>query len=72
MQVKFDRSKHVFHSDVFAEIIKDTIRFFNGTPVHLLPPPENFIGAGVYALYYIGKSPLYKHLYEAYYNNEDE
>lgn len=64
MQVFFDRSKHVFHSEAFAEIIKDTIRFFNGTPVHQLPPPENFIGAGVYALYYIGKSPLYKHLYE--------
>ena len=64
MQVLFDRSKHVFHSDAFAEIIKDTIRFFNGTPVHQLPPPENFIGAGVYALYYIGKSPLYKHLYD--------
>lgn len=65
MQAIFDRSKHVFRSEVFAEIIKDTIRFFNGTPVHQLPPPENFIGAGVYALYYIGKSPIYKHLYEA-------
>ncbi len=65
MKVKFDRSKHVFRSDAFAEIIKDTIRFFNGTPVHQLPPPENFVGAGVYALYYIGKSPLYKYLYEA-------
>ena len=64
MKVLFDRSKHVFHSEAFAEIIKDTIRFFNGTPVHLLPPPENFNGAGVYALYYIGKSPLYKYLYE--------
>ena len=65
MPAIFDRSKHVFYSDAFAEIIKDTIRFFNGTPVHLLPPPESFAGAGVYALYYIGKSPLYKHLYEA-------
>mgnify|MGYP002626878385 FL=1 len=64
MQIQFDRSKHVFHSDAFAEIIKDTIRFFNGTPVHQLPPPENFIGAGVYALYYIGKNSYYRHLYE--------
>lgn len=63
MQNTFDRSKHVFHSDAFAEIIKDTIRFFNGTPVHFLPPPKNFIGAGVYALYYIGKSPYYEGLY---------
>jgi hypothetical protein len=65
MQTIFDRSKHVYHSDVFAEIIKDTIRFFNGTPVHQLSPPENFIGAGVYALYYIGKNSLYKYLYDA-------
>lgn len=64
MENKFDRSKHVFYSDAFAEIIKDTIRFFNGTPVHHLPPPENFIGTGVYALYYTGRSPLYKPLYE--------
>lgn len=60
----FDRAKHVFHSEAFAEIIKDTIRFFNGTPVHTLPPPENFIGAGVYALYYIGKCEYYKPLYD--------
>lgn len=30
----FDRSKHVYKSKAFEEIIKDTIRFFNGTPVH--------------------------------------
>lgn len=64
MENIFDRSKHVFHSEAFTEIIKDTIRFFNGTPVHRLPPPENFIGAGVYALYYIGKSNLYLPLYQ--------
>lgn len=65
MQVKFDRSKHVFHSDVFAEMIKETIRFFNGMPVHQLLSPENYIGVGVDALYYIGKSKYYKHLYDA-------
>lgn len=43
----FDRSKHVYQSDAFEEIIKDTVRFFNGTPVHKLPPPENFVGTGV-------------------------
>ena len=63
METKFDRSKHVFYSDAFAEIIKDTMRFFNGTPVHHLPPPENFTGTGVYALYYVGKSKYYKPLY---------
>ena len=30
----------------------------------MLPPPENFIGAGVYALYYIGRSPYYTTLYQ--------
>ena len=64
-ETKFDRSKHVFHSPEFEEIVKDTIRFFNGTPVHVLPPPERFAGTGVYALYYIGKSEYYKSLYKA-------
>lgn len=64
MENIFDRSKHVFYSNAFAEIIKDTIRFFNGTPIHKLPPPEKFEGAGVYALYYIGKNKLYLPLYE--------
>lgn len=61
---KFEREKHVFTSEAFDEIIKDTIRFFNGTPVHNLPPPERFLGTGVYAIYYIGKNKLYKQLYE--------
>ncbi len=60
----FEREKHVYHSDYFAEIIKDTIRFFNGTPVYCLPPPAKFEGAGVYALYYIGKSQYYRYLYQ--------
>lgn len=64
MNIIFDRSKHVFHSDAFAEIIKDTIRFFNGTPVQYLPPQEDFSGTGVYALYYIGRSKYYQVLYE--------
>ncbi len=64
MENTFDRSKHVFRSDAFAEIIKDTMRFFNGTPVHKLPPPENFVGTGVYALYYTGKSKYYQPLYD--------
>lgn len=56
----FDRSKHVYKSDAFAELVKDAVRFFNGTPVHTLPPPESFLGTGVYALYYTGRNPLYK------------
>jgi hypothetical protein len=56
----FDRSKHIYKNDAFAELVKDAVRFFNGTPVHELPPPESFLGTGVYALYYIGSSELYK------------
>jgi hypothetical protein len=56
----FDRSKHVYKNDAFAELVKDAVRFFNGTPVHALPPPERFLGTGVYAIYYIGNNPYYK------------
>lgn len=55
----FDRQKHVYRNDAFVELVKDAVRFFNGTPVLSLPPPEMFLGTGVYALYYIGKNPLY-------------
>lgn len=58
-QQPFDRSKHVYRNDDFVELVKDAVRFFNGTPVLTLPPPEKFLGTGVYALYYIGKNPLY-------------
>lgn len=60
----FDRDKHLYKSDDFEEIIKGTIRFFNSTPVHKLPPPEEFTGTGVYALYYIGRNPYYRVLYK--------
>jgi len=56
----FDRSEHVYKNDAFAELVKDAVRFFNGTPVHTLPPPESFLGTGVYAIYYTGKNPAYK------------
>ena len=41
------------------ELVKDAVRFFHGTPVYNLPPPESFKGTGVYAIYYIGNYPLY-------------
>ncbi len=56
----FDRSKHVYLNNAFEELVKDAVRFFNGTPVHVLPSPEKFTGSGVYALYYTGKNLLYK------------
>lgn len=58
--IAFDRKEHVYTNEAFAELVKDAIRFFNGTPVHALPPPANFLGTGVYALYYTGANPLYK------------
>lgn len=60
----FEREKHIFRSHAFDEIIKDTIRFFNGTPVHQLPPPVKFHGVGVYAIYYVGDSKYYEDLYK--------
>jgi len=56
----FERAKHVYKNDAFAELVKDAVRFFNGTPVLELPPQETFLGTGVYALYYVGKYPVYK------------
>lgn len=58
--VKFDRQEHVYKNDEFAEIVKDAVRFFNGTPVHRLPPPSKFPGTGVYALYYTGQEGIYE------------
>lgn len=59
MENKFDRNKHVYRNDDFAEILKDAVRFFHGTPVFPIPPPESFSGAGIYALYYIGTTGIY-------------
>ena len=55
----FDRNKHIYQNDVFVELMKDAVRFFNGTPVYPLPLSEKFRGAGVYALYYTGANPMY-------------
>lgn len=58
-QRPFDRAEHVYRNDAFAELVKDAVRFFNGTPVLPLLPPDSFNGRGVYAIYYIGSNPLY-------------
>ena len=60
MKQVVDRNEHVYKNDAFAELVKDAIRFFNGTPVHTLPPPNSLLGTGVYALYYTGQNPLYQ------------
>ena len=58
----FKREEHIYKSDAFEEIIKDTIRFFNGTPVLSLPIQDKFHGTEVYAIYYIGESEHYKEI----------
>lgn len=55
----FERSKHIYRCDAFSELLKDAVRFFHGTPICKFPPKKKFAGAGVYALYYIGKTGLY-------------
>lgn len=57
----FRRSDHVYHCPpIFGQLMVDAIRFFNGTPVHTLPPPQTFKGAGVYAIYCTAKAGIYQ------------
>lgn len=56
---QFKREEHVYRNKEFSEIIKDAVRFFHGTPVFSLPPPEKFSGAGVYAIYCLAKTGIY-------------
>lgn len=65
MNQAFDRQKHVYRNSAFSELVKDAVRFFNGTPVHQIPLVERFMGAGVYALYYTGTNDHYLRLAEA-------
>lgn len=55
----FDYSRHIFRSPGFQGIVDTAIEFLEGTPVYQLPPPEKFVGSGVYCLYYIGDCDLY-------------
>ena len=58
----FDREEHLFRSPELADLLKNAIRFFNGTPVYELPPTQNFKGSGVYAIYYTGEFELYERI----------
>jgi hypothetical protein len=60
----FVRAEHVYKNDAFTELVKDAIRFFNGTPVHQLPMTDRFSGCGIYALYYTGPNAIYARLAE--------
>lgn len=56
----FDRNDHIYKNDAFDELVKDAVRFFNGTPVVEMPPTVKFSGVGVYALYFIGNTAPYE------------
>ena len=54
-------AQHQFHSPKFQSVVRDAVSFFASTP-DLWLPPERFMGAGVYALYYTGDFALYEPL----------
>lgn len=58
----FDRKLHVFRSKKLVTVVNQATEFFTKTPLHLLPPPERFLGGGVYALYYCGDFEHYAEL----------
>ncbi len=62
---QFDREKHLYSSQDFQEMVNDALRFFSGTPVQPLPPPQPFTGAGVYVIYYTGRLGVYAPLGQA-------
>jgi hypothetical protein len=43
---------------------ESVVRAMLARPVVALPPPEPFIGAGIYALYYVGDFPAYRKIVE--------
>ncbi len=51
---QIELNKHLFRSEEFQSVVNKAIAFFSDTPVHELPLPTSFQGAGVYALYYSG------------------
>ena len=58
----FNRDEHIFRSPQLEDLLKDAIRFFNGTPVYELPPSVRFIGSGVYAIYYTSTLDIYNRI----------
>ncbi|RKZ50391.1 MAG: restriction endonuclease [Candidatus Parabeggiatoa sp. nov. 3] len=60
----FKRKLHLFHSNKFVTVVNEAIEFFTQTPIHVLPPPDKFLGQGIYALYYCGNFEHYAKLSE--------
>jgi hypothetical protein len=55
----FSPEHHQFHAPAFAGFLHQALEFFNHTPLAPLPPIENFIGVGVYAVYLLEHPDLY-------------
>src|SRR5205085_6498921 len=60
----FDYSLHIFRSPKFRSVVNEAIEFFTKTPLHGLPPSGQFLGPGVYGLYYVGAYELYARITE--------
>jgi hypothetical protein len=58
MVIEIDYTLHVFRSPKFQSVVQDAIKYFTETPLHSVPP-ERFVGAGIYSLYYVGGYKLY-------------
>jgi hypothetical protein len=69
VDAEFDYKAHIFRSPKFRSVVDEAIKFFSKTPLQILPPPDRFIGGGVYALYYLGEYELYSPLSKL--NHED-
>lgn len=62
MSTNFSLELHTFRSPKFKSVVDEAVAFFEATPTHSLPPPSNFAGAGIYALYYFGNFELYQRI----------
>ena len=52
--------QHTFRSSKLQSVVNEAIQFFLQTPTFKLPPPNQFIGSGVYGIYYVGKHEKYR------------
>ncbi len=59
-----DIEAHIFRSPDFESIVEQATDFLTRTPEHPLPPSGNFVGVGVYAVYYSGNFKHYKKISE--------
>lgn len=54
--------RHTFKSRALRAIGDEAAAFFEKTPVYSLPPEATILELGVYAIYYVGKCPHYRHI----------